>query len=441
MKAIKKQKILVGFLFVVIVLSCIIIPNYLLGCKAKNVINQTSSVNKEQFTNCVAGLLSDNTGGSSFVIYDTKKWNSKVILNLPDVSPDNYCAITSDGSYIAYTKWDDNFTRRYLIIYTVSDGSKKSYYKDIPVMNEIKGISWLPDNQTLLFIKNDQRVSSYQEIHTLNIKTGMDKTIVKGEAWLICSPEKKGITADNFYLKGNNSYLKVKNKKPVQTKKSKQSDEEWNYYLNQNDINNIYHKYGGHGSFDINNINQFMYVKFSDPKCSSNGTKIIFSAALTRSSAPGIGTPLWMCSSIWEYDMNTDKSSIVYTQKDAAAIGRVDWIGNNEVSFISYYDFQGSRDSVNHLNLSTKKNSIIFPYSDKNYNNVTLLPVGNRKIIFTSSKKNDSFDKSNTILFDINTNKYSTLNILFNNKKVLLENFIFAQLENKVINSETSKAK
>lgn len=425
MQILKKHKILVVLFLVFIITGGTLFTNQIIKTQG------TDNINQAQYRNAVAGLLRNKSGGSNFVVYDTKNWNYTVLLKLPDVSPDNYCAISSDGNYIAYTIWDKQNARRYLKIYSVSDGKVKSFYKDMPVKYEIKKISWLPDNKTLLFITNDANISSYQEIKTLNVVTGRENILVKGEVWRIRVVEDTGTTAQNFYLKGHKSYLKVKEKKSVAsygTDKPINSNIEWNYYLNQKDINEIYKYYGGSGTFDINNILDMMYVDFSAPRCSKDGTKIIYSATLKRTSAPGEKTPLWMCSAIWEYDIKTCQMSIVYSQTDSAAIGRVDWIDNDEISYISFYDFQGSRDTVNYFNVSTKKSRVLFPYSDVNYNNVTLLPVGNRMITFTTSKKDTPYENSSIILFNVDSNKYSKLDVKFGDDSVLLENFIFIEL-------------
>lgn len=435
MQILKKHKLLSVLLFIIIIAGCVLLVNQMQESQDAKYLSQTvNNISEVQYINCVAGLLADNNGGSDFVIYDTETWKPTILLNLPDVSPDNYGAISNNGKYIAYTKWNEGNARRYLEIYSVSDGKVKSFYSDMPIKNEIVNISWLHDNKTLLFIKNDKNILTYSEIQTLNVETGEDNTLVKGEVWDIRSVEDTGTTAEDFYLKGHENYLKVKEKKPVDSYDSDNPinpDEEWNYYLNQNDLNEIYHYYGGIGTFDIKNVLNLMYVQFSQPRCSKDGTKIIYSATLRRNSAPGTKAPLWVCSAIWEYDIMTGQNSIVYAQTDDAAIGRVDWIDNDEISYITYYDFQGSRDSVNYINLSTNEQRILFPYSDENYNNITLLPVGNRQIIFTSSKKDDTYENSNTILLAVDSNKYNKLDIKLKDSSVLLKNFIFTELQSK----------
>ena len=84
-----------------------------------------------------------------------------------------------------------------------------------------------------------------------------------------------------------------------------------------------------------------MSVEFAPPRCSADGKKMICSASLKRNSAPGTHTPLWMISSIWEYDFETEETEIIYTQKDGGCIGRTDWMNDDSgLTFVSWYEFQ-----------------------------------------------------------------------------------------------------
>ncbi|WP_058302177.1 WD40 repeat domain-containing protein [Gorillibacterium timonense] len=384
-----------------------------------------------QTRSSVVGLLSDQKNGSDMVSYDTSTWEPTVLLHLPAVTPDNYAALSSDGKYAAYTTWDDQVERRYLNIYTFATGKTESFYQDMPLRNEIIKLSWLPDNQTLVFIQNDATTSSYQEIKTFDIATREEKVLVRGEVWRVRTVEDKGKTADRFYLKGKQAYLSVKEKKDAASyqKDDPIQEEEWNYYLNQTDLDEIYHEFGGKGKFDIEKVPTMMNVGFSAPRVSDDGTKLIYSAVLDRSSAPGAQTPLWMCASIWLYDLKSGQTSIVYSQEDGGSIGRVDWLSDDEICFISYYDFQGSRDSVNTLRLSTQEHRVVFPYSDEHYNNTTLLPVGNRQITFTSSQKGDIYEQSKTILLNADTGSYRELDVKMGERQVLLDKFIHVKKE------------
>ena len=72
--------------------------------------------------------------------------------------------------------------------------------------------------------------------------------------------------------------------------------------------------------------------------------------------------------------------------------------------------------------------SEIFPYTDDYYNNVTLLPIGHNKITFTSSPKDAEYSSSFTIEYNFESGKYAPLDIMYNNKTVLLENFIYTKI-------------
>lgn len=388
---------------------------------------------QSKYKNTVVGLLSDGKNGSTLVAYTTDDWIPTILLNLPDVTPDNYAAISADGRYIAFTTWDDGNVRRYLKLYCTNTQKTVDIFKDLPAKCEITDISWMPDNKTLLFIVNDSRIQSYQEIHTFNVETKVNNLISKGEVWKVREIAEDVPRLGAFYLKGKNKYISARNKAP-----DKDSDG-WDYYLSQSDIDQIYQYYGGNGSYPINKILNFFYVDFSRPRISSDGNSIVYSATLKRNSATGVETPLWFCSSIWKYDIPSKASTIVYTQKDGGAIGRVDWLSDDKIAFISYYDFQGSRDVVNIFDLKSKNCSVLFSYSDVHYNNVTLLPIGNGDLTFTSSAKYKSYGDSTTIQIDPNTGKYQKINIRLNHKTVLLKNYVYTLLEEHALQNKIYK--
>lgn len=91
------------------------------------------------------------------------------------------------------------------------------------------------------------------------------------------------------------------------------------YYLTQDEVNQIYQFYGGQGEYDRAEILNYFYVNFSRPRVSEDGRRILYSATLQRNSARGEGTPLWICSAIWCYDLETRQSEILYAQTDGGA--------------------------------------------------------------------------------------------------------------------------
>ena len=131
-----------------------------------------------EYSDCVVGLLPNQSAGSDLVIYTTDTWTPSTLLTLPDVTSDNYAAISNDGKYIAYTTWDDGYIRRYLKVLDTATGEVANFYIDTSAKTEVIEISWMPDNKTLLLIVNDSSQLSYQEIRTLNVETSEEKTLV-----------------------------------------------------------------------------------------------------------------------------------------------------------------------------------------------------------------------------------------------------------------------
>lgn len=375
-----------------------------------------------QYSDCVVGLLSDGDVGSKLIVYTTDTWTPSELLELPDVTPDNYAAISNNGKYVAITTWSSDYSRRYLMVYSTANMEWRKYYENLPPKQEIIEISWLSDNKTLLFLVRDATSLPYYEIRTFDIESEEEKTLVKGEVWQVRTFEESGTTADDFYLKGAAQYLRVKYKSAAN------ESGEWNYYLGQSDIDDIYSFYGGVGDFDISDIPNRFYVEFSRPRASPNADSIVYSATLIRNSAYGEHTPLWICSAIWNYNIKTGEADIIYKQTDGGAIGRVDWMSEKQLGFVSYYDYQGGRDSINIYNFDSDTSAVIFPYTNENYNNVTLLPIGRQKLTFTSSSKNASYDESHTIEYNLSTNEYEAVDVQFNQKTILLEKFIYNPL-------------
>ena len=421
-----------------IIIAIIIL--FLSGCKREHTNTNTSEtstpnthavqqtdmphLNEDEhptYTNTVVGLLPRSEGGSFFVSFDTDTWEPTTIKEMPNVTPDNYAAISSDSKYIAYTTWIDDYTFRYLVVENTLTGEVKAFYQDMSVRNEIIKISFMPDDGTLLLIKRDASIQSYEEIHSLNIETGEDRTLVKGEVWQARTFVEKEVAAEPFYLKGSETYLEIQMLQEF-------SDEgDWGYYLMQDDIDEICTQYGGQSGVDMDNV-FFIYVEFSAPRCSADGTKILYSATLCRNSAPQ-GTPLWLASAVWLYDMSSGESAIIFATDDNAGIGRADWTAddNNSICFVTYYDNNGGRDSINYYDLSKEEHTVIFPYTDEHFNNVTLLPVGNNKLTFTSSSILAAFEESDTILYDISNGSHGVLNVTYDGDIVLLRNFIYVR--------------
>lgn len=384
-----------------------------------NLTSPSSQTKTQLSENRVVGLVSDGANGSVVVCFDSETWEYTDLISLPEVTPDNFVALSGDNQKLAYTTWDEFFARRYLKIYDFKTAETNDYFKELPYRTEIIKISWMPDNETLLYIRNNTELASFQTIELMNTTTKSITVVDRGEVWRVRVITGLDERAEAHFQPGSQTYLPVKY---IQ----KASDvDQWNYYLDEEDLRSIYQQYGGVKEFDFSTIQNILYVNFSAPRCSPDGTSIVYSAKLDRTSAPGEHTPLWVTAAIWQYDVETQEKEIIYRQEDGGAIGRVDWASDSELCFVSYYDFQGSRDNINYLDTNNGESSVLFHYTDEFYNNVTLLPVGNGRISFTSSKKDDLYENSRTYIMSVPNGSVSELDIEYEDNPIILEKFVF----------------
>lgn len=403
----------------------ILLPVSLLSALLFLLFQAAGKDSEAEYTDCVVGLLPNKTAGSDLVIYPTETWDPVTILTLPDVTPDNDAAVSEDGRRIAYTTWDEGYIRRYLKVLDTSTGETHSFYRDTPPKTEVIDLSWMPDHKTLLCVVNDASQLFYKEIRLLDVENGTEETLVRGEVWKIGTSVEDGEEAPAFYLKGAERSVFVQ-----EFEQDAAGGLARGYYLTQDEVNQIYQFYGGQGEYDRAEILNYFYVNFSRPRVSEDGRRILYSATLQRNSARGEGTPLWICSAIWCYDLETRQSEILYAQTDGGAIGRVDWVGADRLTFVSYYDFTGGRDSIHLFDCTAGSCETVFPYTENHYNNVTLLPIGSNKFTFTSSPKNEVFERSQTMEYeyDLDTEMAHQLTIQYQGKDVLLSQFLYTKL-------------
>lgn len=82
--------------------------------------------------NRVVGLVSDGANGSVVLCFDSETWEYTTLMTLPEVTPDNYAALSRDNQKLAYTTWDESLSRRYLKIYDYQTGKTTDYFTDVP---------------------------------------------------------------------------------------------------------------------------------------------------------------------------------------------------------------------------------------------------------------------------------------------------------------------
>lgn len=108
--------------------------------------------------------------------------------------------------------------------------------------------------------------------------------MIKGGTWRVKTlPE--DVLKEGFYLKDEGRYQEVQEIRTedfVNNVTGEITEQQWAYYLLQKDVDRIYQRYGGEGSFDISLVPNMMSVEFAPPRCSADGKKMIYSASLKR---------------------------------------------------------------------------------------------------------------------------------------------------------------
>lgn len=320
----------------------------------------THYLNSNQYNGWLTGLL-DKGSGSILVAYDPNQNTVKEISTLPDVSPDNYGAVNSNGTYIAYTQWNENKKPiRYLTIQSLNPilPSKKDYMKYEEGKREVKSLSWLPDGKHLLFVQNDM-ITKYpnQEIDIMDVKTGDIKVIDRGGVW------------------DTREILDVKDGKQVVKN-----------YITQEELDQIVTKYGGK-KISLSDSGRKMSVRFSTPEVSPDGQKIVYSATLFRNFALEPGK-LWIATGIWIYDIKKGKSSRIFSLTDESAIGRVAWSSDSKhLAFVRYRGMNGEDGQIDYLNLNDNTVKTIIQTTKEHFINLSPVGLVNNEISFVSYPK------------------------------------------------------
>lgn len=320
----------------------------------------TNYSSSNQYNGRLTGLL-DKGSGSMLVVYDPNQNTVKEITSMPDVSPDNYGAVNSNGTYIAFTQWsEDKKPIRYLTVQSLSPivSSKKDFMKYEEGRREVKSLSWLPDGKHLLFVQNDMSTKfPNQEINIMDVKTGNVKVIAKGGVW------------------DTREILDIKDGKKIVKD-----------YITQEQLDQIVTKYGGE-KIPLSEAGRKISVEFSTPEISPDGQKIVYSATLFRNYALEPGK-LWIATGIWIYDIKKGEARRVFSLTDESAIGRVAWSSDSKhLAFVRYRGMNGEDGQIDYLNLSDNNIKTIVSTTEEYFINLSPVGLENNEISFVSYPK------------------------------------------------------
>lgn len=340
----------------------------------------------------LSGIAADGSG-SRLVAYNPNDSEIKTVLNLPNVTPDNFGVISSDGTKAAYTQWNEQQSVRYLVIHSLTDSKQKTYFDDLPPMNEIKTISWFPDNRKLLFVKNDQSNHVYQEISVLDTSSGNVETLVKGGVWQV-----KGLEEAN-------------------------GQEITKFYMTQGELEKLVKKYGGQ-PVPLDDAGGYIMVEFTAPVISPDGERIVYSATLNRNYAKGEYVPLWLASSIWVYDLKSGENNMIHSTSDHSAIGKAIWTSDGKhIAFISYTGPNGEHGSVEYIDLASMNVQTLFSPTPEHYNNANLIALDRNEITFISAPQSGTYNDAERWILNPDTGETRLMQVQLKGQNSLLRNY------------------
>ncbi|KAA5806225.1 MULTISPECIES: PD40 domain-containing protein [Thermoanaerobacterium] len=352
---------------------------------------------KNQYNGWLTGLIPDKKG-SDLIVVNPISHDVKKILTLPDIAPDQFGAVSPNGKYAAYTQVDQKKGITYI---NIMDLNKKNYIKkyldDVYGMQAVFYLSWFPDNQNLLLVRmtRNKDLNSNQEICILNIKNNKLKHLVSGGEW-----DGVGLTDDN----------KIK------------------YYMSQEELNKLIMKYGGPKTIPIEKVGTKLFVRFSSPSISPDGSKIVYSATLYRNQADeGDPIRLWLASSIWMIDLKDDSLKRIYSDQEVSngsAIGHVTWSSDGKrLVFYRYRGSNGSNGRLDCLDLKSIKVKTIVPVTEENYTNISPHSLPNNNISFISVSKQGSPENAKQYIVNLKTGSIKDNEIKFNKRSIIMWNF------------------
>ncbi|MCP3774281.1 hypothetical protein NLX71_13345 [Paenibacillus sp. MZ04-78.2] len=340
----------------------------------------------------LAGITADGTG-SLLVAYRPEPVESKTILKLPNVTPDNFGVICPNGTKAAYTQWNEQQTVRYLVVQSLTSAKQHVFFDDLPAMNEIKTISWFPDHRRILFVKSDQTTHVDQEIGVLDTGSGKVETLVKGGIRLVKRAEEE------------------------------KGEERMKFYMTQDELDQIVKMYGGK-PVPLDDAGEYLMVEFAAPVLSPDGNRIVYSATLNRNYAKGKHVPLWLASSLWVYDLTSGQNKMIYSPSDRSAIGNAVWTSDGRhVAFISYTGANGEGGAIEYMDLASAQVKTIFPPSTEHHNNLNLIALERNELSFISAPKPGTLKDAKRWILNPETGEKRLMPVQIRGQNALLRNF------------------
>lgn len=349
----------------------------------------------------ITGIVSDNKTGSLLVLVNPATKECKKVLTLPDVNPQlaqyGAGAVSPDGKYAAYIKQED--LKTFLVVEQLNKEIPPQVYFNKDVGESTYGLSWMPNGYHLIFIHSQKEVYPNQEICMLDVKNNNLYHLVKGGVW----------DGRNYVL--SNPDPKI-------------DDGRWVDYMSQEQLDKLIKEYGGTETIPVEENGGKLFVDFSTPNVSPDGSKIIYSATLNRDYAME-GKSLWLASGIWVLNANGGKPKLVYANHEpGTAIGKVVWSSDGkQLVFYRYRGMNGADGGLYCLEIASGNTKPIIPNSNEHLATLGALTMPDNQILFISVSNDNRSNKEKRFMVNIDTGDITPWDMEIDGKETVLWGF------------------
>ncbi|WP_312649653.1 hypothetical protein [Aminipila sp.] len=353
----------------------------------------------QRIENNYSGNLTGFVKGNNkidFVVYNTETDNFRKIASFPNDTFVEGATMTANGQKYAYTIWNEQGTHEYLVVKDIENHTEKEFFRDEKLPSELKGVMFIDPKNILLRKVEIPNGYPMEKILILDTETGKTVNIQEGY---------------NALITGENNYNdKSKNTFELLTEKE--------------DVNNILQQYGSSKSSNDIEDDTVIFSKLSNPTIVESKSKIYYTKTLFRNIAVQ-GEGVILGSSIWCYDLNSNKSELLYTAEDDNIIGYITVSLNGDTLVISKFrKTTGEDGQLFKINLSSPKEAKVIEKTKKNgYVFIDPMYLDDDTITFLSVENGMPLEDAKRYILNIDTGDIKELEANYIDKKQLFRNF------------------
>lgn len=350
---------------------------------------------KNNYSGDLAGIVKGDNK-IDFIVYNTETNNFRKIASFPNDTFVEDATMTANGEKYAYTIWNEQGTHEYLVVKDIETHTEKEFFRDEKLPSDLKGIMFIDNKKILLRKVEIPNGYPMEKILILDTETGKTVNIQEGYNALITGE--------------NSSNDKSKNRFELLTEKE--------------DVDNLLQLYGSSKSSNDIEDDTVIFSKLSNPTIVESKSKIYYTKTLFRNIAVQ-GEGVILGSSIWCYDLNSNKSELLYTTEENDIIGYITVSLNGDTLVISKFrKTTGEDGQLFKINLSSPKEAKVIEKTKKSgYVFIDPMYLSDDIITFLSVENGMPLEDAKRYILNIDTGEIKELKAKYIDKNQLFRNF------------------